>query len=178
MTKKFNIEIVSSVLQAQGLNSQQITQALDEMLRLQQEAQQQTEGERGPRIKQKHVIIASGLPADYAPEIMSAWIMKIPEEQESSEVMADIVSAANAYNESVHDKPSMKVRNISEILEFVPAKFFKNDLHCTRVTKETVDVIAIDRPETPIVEWTMEQRQAEERAGEPENDNTNQEGNV
>lgn len=142
MINKINMEIVDSVLAAQGLSNEQITNAINEMIRLQQEAKQQEDGEKGPKVKQKHIIVMTGLPEDFNPAIASAWIVKIPEEQESSEVLDNLVMAANAYNDSIADtKPKLKVRNLAETIEFVPSKFFKTTTQSSRVTKEPVDVI-------------------------------------
>ena len=165
MVKKFNVDIVRVVLTSQGFSHDQIDHAIEEMKRLASEEQQQAEGERGVRVKQKHVLVITGLPEGYNPAIASAWIMKMPEEQGSEEVLDNIAAAANSYNQSLRDNArNLKVRNLAETMEFVPAKFFK-ETHSTRVTKEPVDIIngEIMTPDVfiPLGENTDETTQTE-----------------
>jgi hypothetical protein len=140
---------IELVLTKQGVAQPQVKDIMSEIKRLEEEEAELARQQKAQRKKKKMVLVASD-PEDRFVQVVDCpvWVVQMNEDDNHTELLDKIHSAAYSYNNDVLNgkkKSSRKnpVYKVSEVLEQVTAKYF-NEEEISVKTKEPTIIVRTD----------------------------------
>lgn len=143
---RLNEDDIEHVLMQKGVDQPKVKDIMSEIKRLEDEEAQRAKLQAASRKKKKMVLVASD-PEDRFTQVVDCpvWVVQMNEEDNHTELLDKIHSAAYSYNNDVLNgkkKNSRKnpVYKVSEVLEQVTAKYFTEEEISVKTKEPTVIV--------------------------------------
>ena len=137
---------IEHVLMQKGVDQPKVKDIMSEIKRLEDEEAQRAKLQAASRKKKKMVLVASD-PEDRFTQVVDCpvWVVQMNEDDNHTELLDKIHSAAYSYNNDVLNgkkKNSRKnpVYKVSEVLEQVTAKYFTEEEISVKTKEPTVIV--------------------------------------
>ena len=143
---RLNEDDIEHVLMQKGVDQPKVKDIMSEIKRLEDEEAQRAKLQAASRKKKKMVLVASD-PEDRFTQVVDCpvWVVQMNEDDNHTELLDKIHSAAYSYNNDVLNgkkKSSRKnpVYKVSEVLEQVTAKYFTEEEISVKTKEPTVIV--------------------------------------
>jgi hypothetical protein len=143
---RLNEDDIEHVLMQKGVDQPKVKDIMSEIKRLEDEEAQRAKLQAASRKKKKMVLVASD-PEDRFTQVVDCpvWVVQMNEDDNHTELLDKIHSAAYSYNNDVLNgkkKNSRKnpVYKVSEVLEQVTAKYFTEEEISVKTKEPTVIV--------------------------------------
>lgn len=133
-------EIISAAQQA-GITADKLKVLRQELEELEKEKADDRAANKGPKAKNKFVILVRG-DKDLAAKVQQGWIVKVKENDDTNTLVERIKSAAKEQN--VNGRKKSIVNTFADIFRFLKRKFSKAH-NWQGVTKEPAQVIVLEK---------------------------------
>ena len=131
---------VQEILREQKVDSTVISVVIKELQKVAAE-EAADKGPSGPKQKYQYSVIVNSPTNDL--NNLQGWVVKMPEDQKPSELLAKIQSAVNKQNTTSRKGRKSPMRNLSDAFLGLKRKFSK-EFSFQPLTKESVQVIVSD----------------------------------
>ncbi len=135
---KVDIDIVKQILQRSDIDSLKIKEILDDLDRELKVVQEEKEIKEPP-VKKQFIFVLNDPEGKFKQDEFSGWVLQMPEDDSVYGVLDSLYQSAYDFNVSAKGR-RYPVRKVSELIEFCPAKIFKEHKLWTK-HKEPVAVI-------------------------------------
>lgn len=138
-----NIDDVKQVLSKQQLPQTTVQLIIADLKQQEALKKEERAAEAGHKSKNQFVVILNDPKNELAGKDFSAYVVQIPEDQPIDSTLQKIYTSAYDHNAGTRSGRKNPIRTVSEALEFVKRKFFKQNNLLVK-TKEPVLVIKTD----------------------------------